>query len=132
MGNLLQAVMAPVRKFYSAHQEAIDGVVKAFLEVAITALFTFIPFLIFSVPFVQGDGPLNSEHVFDNFLAYWGKGEIVFPLLAMCGAVVSLVSINKVYYHWGMVLSSTVGALFIAMGGWCCNSPFGRCWFLFK
>ncbi|NVJ96893.1 MAG: hypothetical protein HWE25_02010 [Alphaproteobacteria bacterium] len=71
---------------------------NSFWEVGITVLCTFVPFLVISVPLFQGSGQLPF---FDAFLTYWKNGQLVLPIIATCGALISLITLHSEKFSSG-------------------------------
>lgn len=80
--------------------ERIPGVFKSFFEVFVTICFTFIPFFFLSIRWLESEGSNTSKTLSDTFFGYWQAGEIVLPILGLCGAVVALLALNTGYFAW--------------------------------
>lgn len=91
--------------------EILDGMAKSFFEVIVTICFTFIPFFFLSIKWSKKDGTNSSHALFDSFQGYWEAGEIVLPILGLCGAVVALLALNVGYFAWW--IHALVGAVIL-------------------
>lgn len=58
----------------------------------ISVFFTFVPIAIMGIPTLVGEPDFSINIVFIRFLSYWQNGEMAFPILAIVGAVLSILS----------------------------------------
>ena len=93
------------------------GILKSLLEVSVTIGFTFIPFLFLSIDWPDDQSPNTLTTLSDAFFKYWEAGEIVLPLLGLCGAVSALLALNKGYFSWWVHMPVGTIVLLFAMGG---------------
>ena len=80
--------------------ERISGVAKSGFEVLVTICFTFIPFFFLSIKWLDSEGSNTSKTLSDTFFGYWQAGEIVLPILGLCGAVTALLALNIGFFAW--------------------------------
>jgi len=73
---------------------------KAFFEVLSTVSFTFIPFLVLSVKWIESEGTNTTETFFNKFSSFWTSGEVALPVLGLCGAIAAMLALNKGYFSW--------------------------------
>ncbi|NPD16132.1 hypothetical protein HOY34_13080 [Xinfangfangia sp. D13-10-4-6] len=106
--------------------DKLPGFTKSLFEVIVTVGFTFIPFFFLSIKWLKSDGANTASSLSGSFLGFWQSGEVVLPILGMCGAVVALLALNVGYFSWWVhaivglvVLIFTIGsgAVLIATGG---------------
>jgi uncharacterized membrane protein len=90
---------------------------RAFTEIAVTVIFTFLPILLFSIPIIAGGDEISAETVGSNFWSYWNSGELVLPLLGLCGTVVALISLNSSLLPGWLRTTGLILALIISAGG---------------
>jgi len=93
------------------------GIMKSLLEVSVTIGFTFFPFLFLSIDWPDDQSPNTLSSLSDAFFKYWEAGEIVLPLLGLCGAVSALLALNKGYFSWWVHMPVGIIVLLFAMGG---------------
>lgn len=102
------------------------GFFKALFEVIVTVAFTFLPFAILSIKWLKSDGENTAVGAANIFWGYWQAGEIVLPILGLCGAVTALLALNVGYFSWWvhalvgllvLVLTIAGGAVLIGTGG---------------
>jgi len=91
--------------------ERISGVSKSFFEVFVTICFTFVPFFFLSIKWLESEGSNTSKSLSDTFFGYWQAGEIVLPILGLCGAVAALLALNIGYFSWW--IHAVVGAIIL-------------------
>lgn len=91
--------------------ERISGVAKSGFEVFVTICFTFIPFFFLSIKWLDSEGSNTSKTLSDTFFGYWQAGEIVLPILGLCGAVTALLALNIGYFSWWV--HALVGAIIL-------------------
>lgn len=72
-----------------------DPYLRAGAEVFITVFFTFFPIALLSVPLRGKEDGLSWEKVGENFWSYWTSGELVLPILGLCGVIASVAAINN-------------------------------------
>ena len=80
--------------------ERLSGLGKSIFEVCVTISLTFVPFLLLSFKWLETDGSNTSGDFLGVFFGYWQAGEIVLPILGLCGAVTALLALNKGYFEW--------------------------------
>ena len=97
--------------------ERVSGVAKSFFEVFATICFTFIPFFFLSIRWLEADGSNTSKSLSDAFLDYWQAGEMVLPILGLCGAVAALLALNIGYFAWWVHAVVVTIILFFTIGG---------------
>lgn len=97
--------------------DSMPAIMKSLLEVSVTVGFTFIPFLFLSIDWPDDQSPNTILTLSDAFFEYWEAGEIVLPLLGLCGAVSALLALNKGYFSWWVHMPVGIFILFFAMGG---------------
>jgi hypothetical protein len=73
----------------------IDPYLRAAAEVSITVFFTFFPIALLSIPLRGNENGLSKENVWENFWSYWTAGELVLPILGLCGVIASAAAINN-------------------------------------
>jgi len=91
--------------------DRISGVSKSFFEVFVTICFTFVPFFFLSIKWLEAEGSNTRKTLSDTFLGYWQAGEIVLPILGLCGAVAALLALNVGYFAWW--IHAIVGAIIL-------------------
>ncbi|MEQ9682660.1 MAG: hypothetical protein RLO49_08125 [Rhodospirillales bacterium] len=91
--------------------EKVSGVTKSLFEVVVTVCFTFIPFFFLSIKWLEVEGENTQQTLTDAFLGYWQAGEIVLPILGLCGAVAALLALNVGYFAWWA--HAVVGAILL-------------------
>ncbi|MFD2256510.1 hypothetical protein ACFSSA_07475 [Luteolibacter algae] len=96
--------------------DTFSEVSKSFFEVIVTVVFTFIPFFFLSIKWSESEGANTSEAFSDTFYGYWQGGEIVLPILGLCGAIAVLLALNKGSFAWWahalvvlVILGATIG-----------------------
>lgn len=117
------SILVGLKEWFSENSA---DVLKSFVEVCVTICFTFIPFFFLSIRWLQADGSNTSKTLWDTFTTYWQAGEIVLPILGLCGGVTALLALNAGYFAWWvrslvgiLILVFTLGigaALFVSDG----------------
>lgn len=97
--------------------ERMSGFLKSFFEVIVTICFTFIPFFFLSIKWAASQGPNTSNSLSSAFFQYWQAGEIVLPILGLCGAVVALLALNVGYFSWWIHAAVGTIILVFTIGG---------------
>lgn len=97
--------------------ERMSGFSKSFFEVFVTICFTFIPFFFLSIKWPKTQGGNTKATIVDAFLEFWQAGEMVLPILGLCGAVAALLALNKGYFAWWVHALVGATVLFFAFGG---------------
>lgn len=67
---------------------------RAAAEIAITVIFTFLPIILISVPVTAQGNSISFDKVFLNFWSYWSSGELVLPILGICGSLVAIIALH--------------------------------------
>ena len=101
---------------YNWVRDKAEGIAKSFIEVLITAIFTFVPFVVLSIDWVEPDG-VDAGRLAAGFLGFWRAGEIVLPILGLCGAVAALLALNSGYFSWPIRVFVIVMVLVCTLGG---------------
>lgn len=103
--------LATLRQGKDCVMERISGILKSFFEVFVTICFTFIPFFFLSIRWLETEGANTSTSLSGSFFGYWQAGEIVLPILGLCGAVAALLALNIGYFAWWV--HAFVGAIIL-------------------
>lgn len=90
---------------------------KSLFEVTATLCFTFIPFFFLSIKWLAADGANTQSTILEAFFGYWQAGEIVLPILGLCGAVAALLALNIGYFPWWVHALVGVIVLGVTIGG---------------
>lgn len=98
-------------------KEKFGSIAKSFFEVMVTVCFTFIPFFFLSIRWTKAESEINTKGIAETFLSYWQAGEIVLPILGLCGAVTALLALNKGYFSWWVHAIVGVIMLVFVFGG---------------
>ncbi|PVH27229.1 hypothetical protein [Pararhodobacter oceanensis] len=91
---------------------------RAVAEAVVTMLFTFTPFVLLSLPFTVSDGELTQATFRNQFWKFWEGGELILPILATSGALVSAAALNKRAIGDVLIFTAVFVSFFIAAGGW--------------
>lgn len=95
----------------------VDPYWRAFAEIGMSAIFTFLPILLFSIPLLDGGQKISRENILSNFISYWNSGELVLPILGICGAITSVVALNKESIKGVQIFFSLAFMVLAAAGG---------------
>jgi hypothetical protein len=106
-----------IGNFFSNISPRLSGLPKSLTEVGITVVFTFLPFFFLSVNWRKIEGGNTTSSVSDNFMDFWSSGEIVLPVLGLCGAVTAHLTLNKGYFEWWIHAFAGVLIAFHVLGG---------------
>jgi len=90
---------------------------RAATEIAVTVIFTFLPILLFSIPIIAGGDEITAEAIGGNFWSYWNSGELVLPLLGLCGTIVALISLNSSLFPGWLRTIGLILAVIVSAGG---------------
>lgn len=92
---------------------------RAAIEVFFAVMFTFAPILLLSIPFRISEGELTKSAMWEKFLSFWESGEIILPILAVCGAIAALavvhhrkISVGLHVVCWFSLLTISIGCGF--------------------
>ena len=94
-----------------------ESISKSLIEVMVTVCFTFVPFFILSIAWKRVEQNDDAGSFFHKFWSYWQAGEIVLPILGLCGAVTALLALNKGYFSWWVHALVAIAILVVALGG---------------
>lgn len=97
--------------------EKVSGFAKSLAEVLITVSFTFLPFVILAIRWPADEGGNTQHAISAEFLGYWQSGELVLPILGLCGSVTALLALNTGYFYWWVHAAVGVIVLILALGG---------------
>ncbi|MEP3115817.1 hypothetical protein [Nisaea sp.] len=92
-------------------------VAKCSQDVFFTVLFTFLPIAIISTPVIMGTEKLDFNTIKTNFISYWTSGEIILPLLGVCGAIMSITISNRKEIHGSLFSFSIILSVIVAICG---------------
>ncbi|MEO9465321.1 hypothetical protein [Sulfitobacter pontiacus] len=99
-----------MREWFSENS---SDILKSLVEVLVTVSFTFIPFCLLSIRWLQAEGANTTASFWTSFLKFWQAGEIGLPILALSGGVTALLALNAGYFSWW--IRSLVGVLIIIL-----------------
>ncbi len=89
-------------------------ILTGFIAVFITIIFTFCPILLAaSRPWTEGS---FGENFWRKFLSYWENGEIVLPILGLCGFITVTLFRNGISRKWERILFFVVFVLALVSG----------------
>lgn len=92
---------------------------RAAIEVFFALIFTFMPIVLLSIPFRSSTGELTRSAMESRFVSFFQSGEIVLPILAICGSIAAITAVNhrsiSKFLHvicWACLLSAAIGSGF--------------------
>lgn len=93
----------------------VDPLWHAFVEVFLTVMMTFLPLLLLSTPIMKGGDNLSSGTIIDNFSAYLNSGEIVLPILSICGTILAILGLHSRKFKSPWIVASIIIAAFMLL-----------------
>lgn len=84
--------------FWSWPKENVNGICRSVVEVLVPAIFTFGPLAVISAPIFYNKDELNHPGFISTFSGHWDSGEIIIPVLGLCGSMFALVCMNFFKY----------------------------------
>lgn len=114
----------PYRRIWNAFYLRLKSIWKAMqfqplwrtlAELFFSVTFTFLPFLLLSIPLAQSKGALEFSSVGSKFWSYFNSGEIALPILSLCGAIAAIAFTRHRALNDVLVFIASAASILVAM-----------------
>lgn len=97
----------------------VDPLWHAGVEVLLTVIMTFLPLLLLSMPIIKGGEDFSEAAIANNFSSYLNSGEIVLPILSICGTMLAILGLHSRKFRspW-IVLSIIATTVLLLVSGY--------------